>query len=345
MKVEPAIDHPVLINRVASLYAIPAAGLVFVPEGECGVSYRVDCADGRRFFLKLWSDQRQARLLRQRLAVNLPLTRELFVQGLVTNLSYPIPTCTGSLSSEFGRYDLALFRYIDGRPAPGYSAEENSILHQQIAGTMARLHHAAPLLRSPLPQRSAFETGFAADLRRGLDALDNVRSYARPGLARLRELLLPRRKDLLHQLAAVENLAGPAQRNARTLVLCHTDMGGNNLLVDPDGQVYVLDWDELILAPPEHDLHEYRGPGFSAFLEMYFRAGGIRALDAHQFRFYLLRRYLADLTDWMIRIEEENSDPAQDANDLKGIKTYCLARLEQFEVEMAEIETALREAI
>ena len=35
------------------------------------------------------------------------------------------------------------------------------------------------------------------------------------------------------------------------MVLCHTDAAGDNLLVDHDGALAILDWDEATIAPPE----------------------------------------------------------------------------------------------
>ena len=51
-----------------------------------------------------------------------------------------------------------------------------------------------------------------------------------------------------------------------------------------------------------------------------------------------------DLTDWLIRILDENNNPMQDASDLAGIRQDCLAPLDNLDDELAGIERALRAA-
>jgi aminoglycoside phosphotransferase (APT) family kinase protein len=230
-----------------------------------------------------------------------------------------------------------IYTYIAGKPIG--SQAERAAVHTQLAQAYARLHSTTSRLRSPLPRQSAFEMNFAADLRRGLTALDSVSADSRLGQQRLCSMLLPRRNQIQDWLSQAVELHQQAVQYPGPLVLCHTDMGGNNVLLDQAGQIHILDWDGLILAPPEHDLAEQRGPGFADFLDQYWRAGGVYPLDPLQFAFYLKRRYLADLTDWLIRILEEFSSSEQDENDLYWLEHYCLNSLENFDAEMAELYT------
>ena len=78
MKIEPPIDRHSLLDRVVELYELPVASLTFVPKGEVSIAYIVECADGTRFFLKLWGDTRQGRGQRAKLDVFLPVTHELY---------------------------------------------------------------------------------------------------------------------------------------------------------------------------------------------------------------------------------------------------------------------------
>jgi len=52
-------------------------------------------------------------------------------------------------------------------------------------------------------------------------------------------------------------------------VLCHTDIGGGKLLVDDDGWLILLDWDDATVAPPEHDLHCALDTDFARLLAAY----------------------------------------------------------------------------
>ena len=39
-----------------------------------------------------------------------------------------------------------------------------------------------------------------------------------------------------------------------TPVVCHADIHTHNVLLDGDGRLYIVDWDETLLAPKERDL-------------------------------------------------------------------------------------------
>jgi spectinomycin phosphotransferase len=344
MKVEPAINRAIVLTALNDTYGLPNATLTFVPEGEVGVSYVVNTTDGARYFAKLWSNSRIGRVQQARASHIIPLTYELFERGFVRNLPGPIPSVTGQLYTRLGDQVLTLYPYVNGKPLTEMSAPLSIEIAAQIAATMARLHRATGELTSPLPRQSAFAMGFAAEMRQGLTALAAVGSHHRPGQINLRDLLLPRKAELLERLTETEEMALDAARSAAPLVLCHTDMGGNNVLIDATGQVWVLDWDDLILAPAEHDLHQYSGPGFVDFLRLYWQAGGVSALEPQQFAFYLQRRYLADITDWLMRILHENTNDAEDASDLAGIADYCLPALDAFAGQQAAIKRALAAA-
>jgi len=51
-----------------------------------------------------------------------------------------------------------------------------------------------------------------------------------------------------------DRLGDELRDSAAPLVLCHADAHTGNVLVDDDGQVWLLDWDEAVLAPRERDL-------------------------------------------------------------------------------------------
>ena len=42
-------------------------------------------------------------------------------------------------------------------------------------------------------------------------------------------------------------------------MICHADLHTNNVLVLADGSLAIIDWDEVMLAPPERDLMFVRG--------------------------------------------------------------------------------------
>jgi spectinomycin phosphotransferase len=54
-------------------------------------------------------------------------------------------------------------------------------------------------------------------------------------------------------VASLEKLAAVLHRRDLPYVICHADLHPANLLRDRTGHVFVIDWDEVMLAPKERD--------------------------------------------------------------------------------------------
>ena len=61
-------------------------------------------------------------------------------------------------------------------------------------------------------------------------------------------------KSTIHRVVtALEKLAGVLQRRSGPYVICHADLHPANLIRDDAGHVFVVDWDDVMLAPKERD--------------------------------------------------------------------------------------------
>ncbi len=76
-----------------------------------------------------------------------------------------------------------------------------------------------------------------------------------------------------------------------------------NNLVTNDNSVSLIDWDDILLAPPERDTwFLYGGEKWNDFLEIYRKRNPEYTLDPIYYKFYLHQRYFADMTDWLNNI-------------------------------------------
>src|SRR5204862_7013439 len=83
-----------------------------------------------------------------------------------------------------------------------------------------------------------------------------------------------RRAEIEAQLDRLEAAIERARATPRPVVICHTDFGGHNALVDDHtGEVVaILDWDYARLAPREHDLWAaFEEPDPRVYLDAYGR--------------------------------------------------------------------------
>lgn len=61
--------------------------------------------------------------------------------------------------------------------------------------------------------------------------------------------------DIIHRLVEyAEELSKKIQPDLDKYVLCHSDVHAGNVLIASDESVYIIDWDEPMMAPKERDL-------------------------------------------------------------------------------------------
>ncbi len=88
-----------------------------------------------------------------------------------------------------------------------------------------------------------------------------------------------------------------------TPVLCHADPHLANVLVTPE-QLYLIDWDDVVLAPPEQDLLFILGgmgpigPTTLDEQEAFFTGYGEVELDPTRLAYYRSARAIEDFVGW-----------------------------------------------
>lgn len=62
-------------------------------------------------------------------------------------------------------------------------------------------------------------------------------------------------KNEIHRLVdTAELLSQKIRQKPEEFVLCHADIHGGNVLIGTNGSIYIVDWDEPVMAPKERDL-------------------------------------------------------------------------------------------
>jgi len=94
-------------------------------------------------------------------------------------------------------------------------------------------------------------------------------------------------------VTSLEKLAEVLQSRTFPYIICHADLHAANLLRDRHGHVFVIDWDEVMLAPKERDFIFVREPQADAFFQGY----GQREIDWMALTYYLWERVVQDLIE------------------------------------------------
>ncbi|MEK8105938.1 phosphotransferase [Micromonospora sp. M12] len=204
--------------------------------------------------------------------------------------------------------------------------------HWRAYGAVLAAVHAAPVTGS---SAGCCRRAVPRTLDRGRDPRDG-RAAARPGRGRPRGSAVrgaggvwSAAADRLGVLTseiergAVDPLARPGSG-----VVCHGDPHLGNLLLGADGQVWLIDWDDAVLAPVECDLMFVLG-GVLAFAPITAEqqkavlAGyGNTDIDPARLAWFLAVRALDDLSDWTrqaLERDAEASDRSRAARIVRGL--------------------------
>jgi spectinomycin phosphotransferase len=184
--------------------------------------------------------------------VTIPLF--LKAQG-IEQLIVPFETTSNQYWIDFGKHKIILYPFIEGQD--GFDRELTD-RHRRIIGAALKGIHTAqvpPELKRLIP-RETFSPKWRESLKAFQTLVDN-QTFDDPTAAKLADFMRSKQSEIRHLIERTEELALELQSQPIKLVLCHTDVHGGNILIPTDGKppiLYIVDWDNPLLAPKERDL-------------------------------------------------------------------------------------------
>ncbi|HSP55070.1 MAG TPA: aminoglycoside phosphotransferase family protein [Dehalococcoidia bacterium] len=293
----PPLSEESIASRVAMEWGINVAGVEFLESHPDSYSWtcRVDAAGGGRFFLKL----RNRAPDESRLVVACYLA-----EHGVPEVVAPLRTKQSRLSAPHDGHWLTLFPFVGGTLAgDSVMAEDQWISY----GSVVRRVHETRLPDELMRQlrHEDFRPYWSETLAMARKRVDSGLADG-DELEREMVVLWSRRENAVRRLEeAFEALSGEVSALRVPFVLCHADTHAWNVMVDADGRLRVIDWDDVMMAPKECDLIFVIG-GLRRGLvrpeeEGWFLSGyGEMQIDRPVLAFY---RHVRALSDIAIRLE------------------------------------------
>lgn len=234
-----------IIASVVAGYGIAIAALTFLPIGNDSLTwvYRAETADAATYLLKVRGG------VAYEASAFVP--RYLHDHG-VTPVVAPLPTLMHTLWVDVGAYAVMLYPFIEGTTGTDHGMEER---HWVAFGATLRQIHAAALTPDleQRMQRDSFAPAWGGMVKR-LDEHIGTTDFAGPSERELASFWRARRAEIRAILERAENLGERLRATAPPMVLCHADMHTWNVMIDTADRLWIVDWDETIVAPKERDL-------------------------------------------------------------------------------------------
>lgn len=290
MREKPNVVEDHLIACLQEQYGIATAKLEFLPLGldyDAGV-YRVVGEDGNCYLLKI----KTGSLYEPGYLVS----RYLREQG-ITSVVAPILTKSDSLWTQVGTWTALVFPFIEGDTSwTGMTAQQ----WQEAGRALKQIHQV--VLPTEGFEGVCQETFDPSEYTRWLRAFDAQHAHTEGKNAAERIILSDwvMYRDIIHTAAAsLEKLGAALQQRSGPYVICHADLHASNLLRTQDGRVFVIDWDDVKMAPKERDFiftRELRasGPSWDRTTP-FFQGYGETEIDWVALTYYLWERAAQDL--------------------------------------------------
>ncbi len=330
MTIEPSIGTKNLIEILQKEYGITIAQFSYLQRGWGGDCYLIECATREHLFLKIHNETTSFDTAASSRSFYLPLMYQLHAKGILQNIPHPIPTLKGELSLSVSSFELVITNFIEGHVI-GFGVLPANIL-AKLAEQVGILHRSRTLLSFNHPFIERFEIIPDDDFLNLFDMLNDLTIENRAGQLQLGGVLLPQKNTIYYGLDNLKAAQDYARNAHAPKVICHTDLHGANLMTDNKDTLYILDWENAMIAPMEHDMIFFAGESnfWEVFWPHYTSRFGDAKIDCELLRFYFYRRSLEDIIGIALRILKGDDNEDRDQSDLSDL-VECLAGLESIE--------------
>ena len=261
MREKPDIPDELLRTTLQEQFDLVPVILEFLPVGldyHAGV-YRVKSDQGKAYLLKVTS--------RPLYAARYQVPRYLNDQG-ITSVVAPLPTRIGNLWAKLGDWTVILYPFIDGDSSfTGMKYDQ----WKKLGSIFKQIHQIH--VPSDWFESLRTETFDASEYVQWIYTFETHHLHSQHIESSSQQALRAdwfTHQDTIHTTVnLLEKLAGVLQRQSGSYVFSHADLHPANLIRDPNGHVFVIDWDDVMLAPKERDFIFIRGTGADAFWEGY----------------------------------------------------------------------------
>lgn len=315
---KPAIPDLLITSELQAGYDIKAAQIEFLPLGADvnTAVYKVVSTTGETYFLKIRRGNFDP------LSVLLP--RYLSDQG-IAQIIPPLLTRNQQPWAHLEADILILYPFVEGWD--GYNIELTARQWMIFGSALRRIHDTQfpqPIL-SQL-RRETFSAHHRQVVKNYLDQLDGDIFQAVTALE-LRGFLRLKRLQILDLIHCAEKHVQVIQFLSPELVVCHTDLHAGNIFIASDQSLYLVDWDDPLLAPRERDLmfiggsQGFRGHSFFEEEELFFQGYGRVKTIPQALAYYRFERIIQDIAafcDQILNPRESDEDRQQALNYLKS---------------------------
>lgn len=271
-------------------YDLEIQSLDLAPRGFVGETYIVNTSK-EKYFLKILKNNRYSVNVLQ----SLPVLKELNELG-ITYINYPIPTKGGDLHIEHKNRYYILFNYIEGQNTWDYDKQE-------VYKHLIEIHKSTNKIKSFVKKEDfkiEYEKIFEETLMKYKD-IPLITAYL---------------DEILKHWESYKKLSDILQKKSFNMYITHGDAFGN--IIKNEDNLYIIDWDDLLLAPLERDLWFFYED--ESIVNSYKEEFINFDIEKDLLLYYIYKRFYDDLFGFLELFDKEDINKE---NVIQEIKKDC----------------------
>lgn len=283
-----------LFSQIEQNYNIKIANYRIPQRGYVAETFVLTDTKGQEYFAKITDKP----LFQKQIIESLPVLDSMHKSG-VEKICYPIPANSG-LYCEFKDYLIVLFNNINAQQSYNYPMRSFGKLLGSI--------HASTAKVATLPKKETFDFSSARQTYANFKSIllqdtddEFVNKFIAVGEAY--------EDDVSDYFSCFSKLSKrcAAHKASFDYVITHNDAGGNVLVKSPD-DLYLIDWDSIMLAPAERDT--WPVIKYSGFIKGYQSENPSYEVDWDLQKYYTFRYFFDNLNYVTADIVRTDLSPA-----------------------------------
>ncbi len=234
-----------IIDCLNTYYDIKVTKLILLPLGADidALVYKAEARDDSSYFVKIKHGHLHS--------IGIILQQMLHDAG-IQEIIAPVKTKQNQIVQYIDDCSMMVYPFIDGCDGFAQNLTQNQWI--ELGKTLGRIHGIeVPISLKTEIRQEAYSAQWRTFVRSLDSHIKNTQNYDEIALKFL-DALTTHKSTIQRLVDHAEKLADKLKNASSKFVLCHSDIHAGNVLLTKEGVIYIIDWDNPIMAPKERDL-------------------------------------------------------------------------------------------
>jgi spectinomycin phosphotransferase len=283
-----------IINCLNADYGIEVAVLTLLPLGaDMNASvYKAQTYDQTSYFVKLKRGHQHD--------IGIEIVELLHDAG-IKEIIPPVKTILGQSAQQIEDFTLIVYPFVNGQDGFSINLTENQWV--KLGHTLRQVHEIdVPTLIQNRVRREVYSPKWR-EVVRSLYARIEAESTGDEVALKLLKFMKENISSIRRLVDRTEQLGHKLQDQSHKLVLCHSDIHGGNVLIVGSDNIYIVDWDDPIIAPKERDLMFIGGGVANVWnipqeKKLFYQGYGTTEVNSTILAYYRHERIVEDIAEY-----------------------------------------------